>query len=148
MRKLIHIAIAIAYAGFIFYLSAQSSPPNPVKVRYLLQIFILLKRLGLEFLAYPFYFAVKYPDKFCHSLLYMGFGFALYPAVKDVINKQPQLLTIAIGTLYGISDEIHQMFVPNRTTSLGDLMADMLGLLISQIVILIIMTFKRRYHDS
>lgn len=144
MKKYVYVAAALAYACFIFYLSSQSNPPNPIKVGMLIRFYLTLKNLGLEFLAYPFYFAVKNPDKFYHTLLYMGFGFALYPAVRSTINRYPPLMSIAIGTLYGISDEIHQMFVPYRTASMSDLMADVLGLTISQIVILIMMIIKRR----
>ncbi|UTY25155.1 hypothetical protein E4N78_07050 [Treponema denticola] len=37
------------------------------------------------------------------------------------------LLVICITVLYGLSDEIHQYFVPNRSSSVYDLLADALG---------------------
>ena len=144
MKKYVYIAVSVAYASFIFYLSSQSSPPNPMKVGLLIQFYLILKNLGLNFLAYPFYFAVKYPDKFYHTLLYIAFGFTLYPTVKSTINRNPVLMSIVIGTLYGISDEIHQIFVPFRTASLLDLMADILGLTISQAIILVIIGVRDR----
>jgi len=39
---------------------------------------------------------------------------------------------VLIGTLYGISDEIHQFFVPFRSPSATDLLADFLGLILAQ----------------
>ncbi len=36
-------------------------------------------------------------------------------------------LSVIFSVFYGFSDEIHQSFVPGRTTSIGDLMADGVG---------------------
>ena len=35
--------------------------------------------------------------------------------------------SISISVLYGITDEIHQSFIPNRTASLIDIFADFVG---------------------
>jgi VanZ family protein len=37
------------------------------------------------------------------------------------------LLAAALGTLYGVSDEIHQHFVPPRTPDILDVVADSIG---------------------
>ncbi len=37
------------------------------------------------------------------------------------------LLSISASTAYGISDEIHQYFVPYRTADVMDVLADMVG---------------------
>ena len=37
------------------------------------------------------------------------------------------ILLIAIGTLYGISDEIHQYFIPSRSADILDVLADCIG---------------------
>ena len=36
-------------------------------------------------------------------------------------------LSVIFSVFYGFSDEIHQSFVPGRTVSIGDLMADGVG---------------------
>ena len=38
---------------------------------------------------------------------------------------------LVLGLLFGISDEIHQFFIPGRSCDAFDLIADMLGILIS-----------------
>jgi VanZ family protein len=43
------------------------------------------------------------------------------------ITWRAALLAILLATLYGISDEVHQSFVPGRTPDLHDVMADALG---------------------
>ena len=47
------------------------------------------------------------------------------------------LFAMIIGTLYGVSDEFHQSFVPGRTASIWDLAADSIGVAIAQTVIFI-----------
>jgi len=39
-------------------------------------------------------------------------------------------LAITLTTLYGVTDEIHQMFVPNRTAQLVDVFTNFLGAVI------------------
>ena len=132
MKRYAYIGCTIAYASLIFYLSSQSSPPNP---KMLVSLYSTLKSFGFDFLAYPFYFAYRYPDKFCHMVLYMGFGFVLYQAIKNTMSKYQTVISMIIGTLYTVFDEIHQLMVPQRTASMGDLFADVVGLTISQIFI-------------
>ncbi len=37
------------------------------------------------------------------------------------------LISVLAATLYGVSDEFHQYFVPGRCASAGDLFIDMIG---------------------
>ncbi|AKG92438.1 putative integral membrane protein [Geoglobus ahangari] len=136
ITKYISVAVAVSYAGLIFYLSSLQSPPNPVTPELLIKLHKMLVEMGIEFIAYPFYIFYRHPDKLAHMLLYMGFGFTLNPAIRSTINKHPEALTIVFGTLYGASDEFHQSFVPHRSSTVSDLFADFVGLLISQIVII------------
>jgi VanZ family protein len=143
-KKYIYVTVAVAYAGLIFYLSSLPSPPNPFTPTLFMKLHRMLMDLGIEFLAYPFYFAYRYPDKFTHMLLYMGFGFTLNPAVRNTVGKNPEIVSLALGTIYGASDEFHQSFVPYRSPSVADLMADFVGLLLSQILIVAIMRVRSR----
>ena len=69
-------------------------------------------------------------DKGAHGLLYSGLGALMVRALAG--GWQPfgsgiALGAIAYSTLYGATDEIHQLFVPNRTADLRDLAADAVG---------------------
>jgi len=103
-----------------------------------------MKNIGIEFLMHPLYFVYRYPDKFMHMMLYMGFGFTLNPAVRLTLGRYQKLTSLAIGTAYGALDEFHQSFVPHRTMSASDLFADFVGLLVSQVIILVLMHLKQR----
>ena len=143
----IFVSFTCVYAVFLFYLSSLSSPPGPPELGFLYGIVHFLEDLGLKFLIYPFYFAYRYPDKFAHVILYMGFGLLLNPTLrsskKEVLSKYAAPFSIAIGTLYGVTDEFHQYFVPFRSASSMDLFADFMGLLFAQLLFIFYFGIKR-----
>ena len=70
-------------------------------------------------------------DKHLHALLYSGLGFLLARALAGGLDRTVTL-TVAISTtilaaLYGVSDELHQYFVPPRQVELLDVVADTIG---------------------
>lgn len=95
----------IAYSGIIFYVSSQSSVPTPQTIPHF--------------------------DKICHLAEYTIFGFLLARIINYVrpgLNSSTFVLLTAIGAgLYGVTDEIHQSFVPGRTASIWDVFADTIG---------------------
>ena len=84
------------YAGFIFFLSSQSSFP--------------MVPAGL----WDF-------DKVIHAIEYSVLAALLLRASRSVP------LAFCATVLYGISDEVHQYFVPGRSASAYDAVADALG---------------------
>lgn len=101
--KLLYWLPALAYAILIFTLSNQSNPPGA--------------DLG--------------PDYILHFVEYGIFAltvvFGLTQGLRKVLT--PRLAWIAWGasTLYGLTDEAHQYFIPNRFASAHDVLADSLG---------------------
>ena len=65
-------------------------------------------------------------DKLAHGAAYAVLGGCLALACP-VATMAGAVRAVAIGTAYGASDEIHQYFVPGRTTEIGDVAADWLG---------------------
>jgi VanZ family protein len=70
-------------------------------------------------------------DKPTHSIAYTLLGVlvvrALAGGLGAPIAASTALLGIIITTAYGVSDEIHQMFVPGRFADLADVAADAVG---------------------
>lgn len=70
-------------------------------------------------------------DKVGHLLLYCGFGFLLARALVGGLGQKVPLwvppLVVLLSVAYGLSDEVHQLFVPNRQFDLLDLAADAAG---------------------
>jgi VanZ family protein len=73
----------------------------------------------------------EFSDKLLHLAAYAVMGVLFYRAYQTTpFNSNIQmlvLLSMISASLYGVSDEIHQAFVPARDGSLWDVVADILG---------------------
>ena len=95
----------IAYALLIVFLSAQSTPSQYVPG-----------------------FLYGLSDKILHGLEYGVLALLLYRAFKHTVKTGWTVgLSILTAVLFGLTDEIHQWFVPNREADIFDLLADGLG---------------------
>jgi VanZ family protein len=96
-------APVIAYMAMIFGLSSLSTLPSPPE-------------------GFSFYDV--------HIAVYLGLSVlttrALARGVRDVVWTAV-LGAIVISTLYGVSDEYHQLFVPGRSFDYFDMLADFVG---------------------
>ena len=69
-------------------------------------------------------------DKGAHGLLYSGLAALMVRALAG--GWQPfgggiAVAAVGYSILYGATDEIHQLFVPNRSADIRDLAADAVG---------------------
>lgn len=112
-----------------------------------LLIFIASARASL-----PGMHAFAHQDKLLHGLAYAVLGALFYRALK--LTLPPRFsglavpLSIAMATLYGLSDELHQHFVPGRTAELSDLGADFLGSLIGVLLTRRWESARRPWHPA
>jgi VanZ family protein len=91
----------LVYCGLIFFLSHQSQLPG-----------------------------TPGGDKLAHIVAYLIMGLLFFRAVDGTTGWSPPrvfVLAAALATLYGVSDEWHQAFVPGRDASLADVLADTIG---------------------
>ncbi len=76
----------------------------------------------------------KMSDKAAHVIAYIPLGFFIIRAlIRGQAKGSDQKLSIwaqGLGSLYGISDEIHQYFVPGRMADVFDAGADAVGIFI------------------
>ena len=114
MRSLVYWGPVVGYAGLIFYLSAQSRPDEDLPS--ILNFF---------------------NDKVLHAVEYAGLGGLCYRAFRwaagPAVARQAVVLAIVTASLYGLTDEVHQAFVPLRETSWQDWLADTIGAVIGAI---------------
>jgi VanZ like family len=108
----------LAYASLIAYLSSQAGGGTPR--------WELLRWLGRH-------------DKVAHTIEYSGLGLLLVRALAGGPREGGWLrhlgLAFLIGTGFGVSDELHQSFVPGREgNDPGDVMADAGGTLLGGLV--------------
>ena len=80
-------------------------------------------------------------DKLCHVLEYAGLGFLLARALRASMRVRlplsAALLAIGLGGAVGVADELHQLWVPGRDSSVFDWFADMSGLVLAQLAFLL-----------
>jgi VanZ family protein len=74
---------------------------------------------------------VPFGDKYLHVAGYALLGMLFFRAFRSLHGGNRLLLAILLSisasTTYGISDEIHQYFVPSRSADVMDALADMVG---------------------
>jgi len=106
-NALFYAGPAIAYAVLIYFLSSLSSLPEEVP----------------GFCGF---------DKIAHFFEYFVFGCLLYrwfsSTKHDCDRRSAFWITIAVGTIYALTDEWHQSFVPERDASLWDAIVDAIGI--------------------
>ena len=70
-------------------------------------------------------------DKLAHLLVYAALGaFFMIPLAGGRMSRVTMLTaggSILLSFLYGLSDEVHQMFTPGRTPDMLDVVADTVG---------------------
>jgi VanZ family protein len=69
-------------------------------------------------------------DKVVHAALYATLGATLMWGRARAASPPPVWVLVSLGVLYGASDEWHQMFVAGRDPSVGDWVADTVGVLL------------------
>lgn len=77
-------------------------------------------------------------DKLLHALAYCVLGvLALFGAWVRVgaLSRGARAEAVIVTSLYGLSDELHQSFVPGRSMSGADLVADVAGGLLGALVV-------------
>jgi len=97
--------------------------------------------------------AVSFNDLLFHFAAYFFFGLTLIAAAYPWYGhldypRQTTFLLIGIGILYGLSDEIHQAFVPNRTCAVSDLTADALGVIFAHLTVKTWIRIRRKNAGS
>jgi VanZ family protein len=110
-----------------------------VKAKYWLPVFLCMGVIfyfsSLPGSDIPSLFPLQ--DVFFHGIIYATLGWLLRRALQHTVNLgKPHaliLLTVLLGSLYGLSDEFHQSFVPGRSVSFIDWLVDAAGTFIGSI---------------
>lgn len=98
----------VIYAGLIFYISSLEHPE----------------------LYAPSWFELL-GDKLLHALEYSILGILCYRSFRHAAGawsaRHALILGVIVAAAYGVTDELHQAFVPTREASLLDVLADSIG---------------------
>ena len=80
---------------------------------------------------------LKYPiRKSAHVLEYASLGILLYFTLLswDIKGRKGLIVCFVMGVLYACTDEIHQLFVPDRAGQVTDVLLDSLGMWVGMTV--------------
>lgn len=92
-------------------------------VLYAAGIFVLSSIESIPDIGQP-----KNSDKLAHFILYYFFAATVFWAVyPSTTRARAAVIAFAAAAAYGATDEVHQWFVPGRTMSLYDWIADAAG---------------------
>ena len=116
MRFIRYWVPVCVYAGLIFYLSSQAHPEQELPS-----------------------FITVFSDKVLHAVEYAVLGGLCYRAFRwgtdDAWRDSAVGLAILAASLYGVSDEVHQAFVPFRDASWQDWLADFVGATVGVVIL-------------
>lgn len=114
------------YAGLIFFLSSQPYLEQDLPS-----------------------FVSLFSDKVLHAIEYAVLGGLCYRAfhwgTNESWRQRAVPLAILLASLYGVSDEVHQAFVPFRDSSWHDWLADTIGATIGAVVVRRILSLWRAH---
>lgn len=114
--------IIILYMSLIFYFSSISYPPQPMK-------------------------GVKEAPIIEHIIEFAILGILLIPGFRSLkfwnFHKNAFIFALIFGILYGISDEVHQHFVPGRCAELIDVIANSVGVILGVLFVKLNSTEKK-----
>jgi VanZ family protein len=74
---------------------------------------------------------ITFTDKLAHFIVFGIMGWALTRGMILSKIKYPIIISIVIGFVFAVSDEWHQSYVPGRDSDVMDVMADLIGLIVS-----------------
>jgi VanZ family protein len=112
-----YLLVCLVYCAGIFWISSQPRP------------------LGIQL-------SIPGLDKVAHFLAYGGLaGLISVGMRRSGRSYRPAVLfwlPIVLTAFYGVSDEFHQYFVPQRSCSVGDALADVSGAMAAQAVLYLV----------
>ena len=137
--------------AFIFF---QSALPADLSSRESGRVVDLLVRLFQGIMPIDRQTMVFIVRKGAHFAEYTILGGFLVPAVTAwmAVDKTPvpdsvrsiRIISWLVGTLYAVTDEIHQSFVPGRSCELRDIGIDSCGVLAGVMIVSLAMRLKER----
>lgn len=142
-KKIITIILIIAWMGLVFQFSHQPSyDSSELSGGITKAILNLLKITELE--NYEQLETVI--RKLAHYSIYAlgGLLILLHVNLYKISTNRKKVISFAIGTLYAITDEIHQLFVLGRSCEFRDVVIDSLGVATGILILLIILEILRK----
>ena len=86
--------------------------------------------------------------KLAHYVIYIIGGILIYSFMKTFSVKRPFILSQIIGTVYAITDEWHQYFMPGRSAQISDILLDAFGVLTGIIMMILLQALYNKIKNK
>lgn len=148
------IAIGLLMTGTTLALFFLHRPPSQRRKAWSLLLPILIYSLFIFALSNRNYIVIGFPlrIKLFHVVEYATLGIFLCWSWRPVLKKRGLFLfvlgVVSSGTLLGITDEIHQYFIPGRVASVSDVALDTISTALGCFIFLYIPSLKKYLSRS
>lgn len=87
--------------------------------------------------------------KVAHFSLYAVGGFFIYGFTNtfSISTKKKIIITIVVGALYAVSDELHQMFIRGRSGQATDVLIDTCGVIFMMVIMALKLKLSKKLKD-
>ncbi len=142
--------IIVAFAISSFGLSGQSGVTSTSLSDKVMVWLGLVSWNDISMNSYSYTVLVHLVRQTAHFLLY---AFGTIPIFLLVYTYRKNLfgvafITIVVGVVYALLDEIHQLFVAGRTFQMFDLATDLAGIMCMSIFLAIVIFFANIIYDN
>ncbi|MBR5755914.1 MAG: VanZ family protein [Erysipelotrichaceae bacterium] len=132
MKKYLKPALLMAWMSVIFFMSgqsgAESSNTSNMVIFLMMGVLKVFFPEGLPFDEAAFIATFAQPvRKLAHFSEYLILGILMVMNIKDLKRDKAVIISTVLCALYAMTDEVHQLFVPNRYCSLMDMLLDTAG---------------------
>lgn len=124
--KIISLILLISWLSLIFYFSNQKGSISESSSNFVIDLLnTIFKNFNLDIKSIEsISFIVR---KSAHMFLYFVLYFLTFYTMYQFNIRKRKILSFLFCLFYAISDEFHQLFIPNRSFMIRDIFIDMLG---------------------
>ncbi len=141
--RIIYITLSavtlLAVLTIIFVLSAQNGQDSSSTSGWVVEL------LTAVFGTMPKENTIRTLAHFCE---FAGLGFIFTNFIFSFKNKPKPLLSVLLSSLYALSDEIHQYFVPGRACQFTDWFVDTCGVVLGVAVFYILFGIIQKHTNK
>ncbi len=142
-KRKVYIAVSavllLAVLGTVFYLSHQDGKDSTETSGFVTDLLISI------FGTAPPLSVVR---TLAHFSEFCAVGFLVANFHFSLKNKTAPLLTAALSWGYAWTDEIHQIFVPDRAFQLSDLAVDLGGVVLGTLIFFVLIFLKNKSQQK
>lgn len=149
--RYITLVLLVLWMGVIFYFSSQQADisgntSSSVVEKLIASIYSdyysldnVVKQVIIDVFTAPVRTAAHFFEFFVLGTLFYVF----YNTFEGFLSQHRAFITAASGLICAISDEVHQLFVPNRACQILDMAVDFCGVLLSLLICKFVMIMWR-----